>query len=314
VNESELSQAPSLLANRVSAHQSLREQRNRWKYARYSLDRAESRNKGDGDVAEGSGTEINVVHSLSLADRGRRHISNKLRHRKMSRLADDDPNALTEVLYENQRGLWLFGYPFFSQNALCACDGTPWRDQNFKSTQMDITTAHLPVPTWRWAWTRWHVDMSRDVDEEGWEYSFFGKGCSWHGTHPWFHSFVRRRRWIRKRVKDESMLPGSQHGEPSHMMNNDYFTIHSDGLRRPGSGLQSPTTNYPSIHTTTRWGAQDEETWEDQEIRDIATLLRGLKEVPDDGQRIILIQKFLEQGGDDLVYLPNEVSVVSQTH
>jgi hypothetical protein len=48
--------------------------------------------------------------------------------------------------------------------------------------------------------------MSRDVDEEGWEYSFFFGGFHRHGTSAWFNSPVRRRRWIwlRKRRKEDS--------------------------------------------------------------------------------------------------------------
>jgi hypothetical protein len=48
------------------------------------------------------------------------------------------------------------------------------------------------------------------VDEEGWEYSFFFRGFVWHGTSPWFHSFVRRRRWIRLRRRRMDDIDGRQ--------------------------------------------------------------------------------------------------------
>ena len=88
------------------------------------------------------------------------------------------------------------------------------------------------------------------------------------------------------------------------MMNPDYFTIHTEG-----TGLQSPTADYnsASVPAGQQWGMQDKETWDDREVRDIATLLQGLREVPVDSQRITLIRRFLEQGGDDLLYLADEV-------
>ena len=53
--------------------------------------------------------------------------------------------------------------------------------------------------------------------------------------------------------------------------------------------------------------AEEKDSWDDCEIPDIGTLIRGLKEVPVDSERIILIRRFLEQGGEDLYYLADEV-------
>jgi hypothetical protein len=92
----------------------------------------------------------------------------------------------------------------FSHKSLLNFDPAPWINVAFKDSPVDIITAQVPNPTWQWAWKSWYVDMSGDVDEEGWAYSLsFSPSFSWHGTHVWFHSFVRRRRWLRKRIKSD---------------------------------------------------------------------------------------------------------------
>ena len=55
------------------------------------------------------------------------------------------------------------------------------------------------------------------------------------------------------------------------------------------------------------WGAEENVAWEEADMSDIATLLRALKEAPVDSERISLIKRYLEQGGDDLNYLADEV-------
>lgn len=103
--------------------------------------------------------------------------------------------AAIDVLYENQRGAWLCGLPLFSSASLLNFDPPAWRNGLGQASPVSVVDAQTPDPSWRWAWPTWYVDMSADVDEEGWQYSFmFRQKTSWHGSHPWFHSFVRRRR------------------------------------------------------------------------------------------------------------------------
>jgi len=66
---------------------------------------------------------------------------------------------------------------------------------------MDIYNYQLPDPTWEWIHKEWMIDMSGDVDEEGWEYALNFHNSGWHGCYKSFRSFVRRRRWIRFRRK-----------------------------------------------------------------------------------------------------------------
>ncbi|CAG8458571.1 hypothetical protein RhiirA5_405733 [Rhizophagus irregularis] len=126
-------------------------------------------------------------------------------------------NYAYDILYENQRGLFVFGLPKFSSKALNQIDPHTWTDKNQKYSPMDIHNYQLPDPTWEWVHKEWMIDMSGDIDEEGWEYALNFHNSSWHGCYQPFRSFVRRRRWIRLRckkgVKDNSTpsIPARSH-------------------------------------------------------------------------------------------------------
>ncbi|ORX91877.1 hypothetical protein K493DRAFT_316900 [Basidiobolus meristosporus CBS 931.73] len=117
----------------------------------------------------------------------------------MSLPEDEEPTTKVEILYENQRGLWICGTPHFSYKMLNPFDNPPWTDEYQRFSPVDIHSAQLPDPSWVWADPYWHIDMSGDVDEDGWEYAFIFQCQSWHGDFRFFRSFVRRRRWIRHR-------------------------------------------------------------------------------------------------------------------
>ncbi|KAK9374960.1 uncharacterized protein V1513DRAFT_56224 [Lipomyces chichibuensis] len=113
-----------------------------------------------------------------------------------------DPNVKYDILYENQRGFFAFGHPLFSSKGLLNYDPSPWVDADYKHSPVDILSAPVPDPSWEWVWRTWYIDMTYDVDDQGWSYSLSFTSDKWHGAHVWFHSFVRRRRWIRKRRKN----------------------------------------------------------------------------------------------------------------
>ncbi|KAF2099415.1 hypothetical protein NA57DRAFT_74915 [Rhizodiscina lignyota] len=220
-----------------------------------------------------------------------------------------------DVLYENQRGMFCFGNPRFSSNSLLNFDPPAWQTATSHPSPVDITNAQLPDPSWVWAegWKSWYVDMSGDVDEEGWRYSFaFGQRgrFSWHGTHPWFHSFVRRRRWVRLRVRKGHPLSGEKAPKTmheAHMLTAEYFTIHN-AERGPSPDRDSYTvdTKRQSVATSKRWsavGGEDEPPIEEVEIRDISTLLKRLRKAPIDREKVTDVRTFLEQGGEELFYL-----------
>lgn len=117
--------------------------------------------------------------------------------------AEDNPEQQADVLIENQRGWFFLGFPFFSANMLFPSDPAAWTcgPTGLTHAPGDISTFALPTPDWEWSWRRWYVDMAYDVDDQGWSYSLYFSSKTWHGSHVWFHSFVRRRRWIRVRQK-----------------------------------------------------------------------------------------------------------------
>ncbi|KAF2744886.1 hypothetical protein M011DRAFT_496116 [Sporormia fimetaria CBS 119925] len=207
------------------------------------------------------------------------------------------PESHIDVLYENQRGWFIFGIPLFSSKALwnLRIDQAAWVDAKYKPSAVNITNAQVPDPSWKWEWKTWYVDMSRDVDEEGWQYSFWFRGAAWHGNHPWFHSFVRRRRWLRKRVKQK--LPPKT--DARERMFGETFSIPTTLMRTSTIG----TNNALSM-------GQGRNTGEsmDEEISNIGTLMRLLKKAAIDREKIVLITRFVDEAGEEeLHYLPEQM-------
>lgn len=205
------------------------------------------------------------------------------------------PDSQIDVLFENQRGWFVFGIPLFSSKALWnfRLDPAPWQDANFRPSAVNITNAQVPDPSWVWDWKSWYVDMSLDVDEEGWQYSLLFRGSPWHGNHPWFHSFVRRRRWLRRRVKQK--LPPKTKDSQKERLFGETFSIGTTLARATTVGTGSWTPNdssQPSII---------------EEIKDIATLMRKLKKAAIDREKVILIHKFVDEAGDELHYLADQI-------
>ncbi|KAL2810708.1 hypothetical protein BJX63DRAFT_422927 [Aspergillus granulosus] len=213
------------------------------------------------------------------------------------------PGSELDILYENQRGWFFFGIPLYSDRSLLNLDPAPWINRDGKHSIVNITNAQVPDPSWEWAWKTWYVDMSGDVDEQGWQYAFSFASSSWHGTHPFFHSFVRRRRWVRLRVKRTSERHRrSRTGlEMAHMLNADYFTIHSavKPKRAASSESVSRTTSVDLARNST--GANEEAFLE--EIRNIPSLMYALKAAIVDREKLDAVKKFVEEGGDELHYL-----------
>lgn len=212
---------------------------------------------------------------------------------------------VVDILYENQRGLFWCGIPKYSHQSLLNFDPSAWQTASLKDSPVNITNAQVPDPSWEWAWKSWYVDMSQDVDEEGWQYSFaFTRGFAWHGTHPWFHSFCRRRRWLRKREKKHlSRRHGARDGMSQRPgLNPDYFTIHSP--TRDSSTER--TGNAQSYYSSGQGdGTEDEEDPDD--ISNIIALMSALKKAPMDRAKIAVVKRFLLQGGEDVFYLADRV-------
>lgn len=112
--------------------------------------------------------------------------------------------GVVDYLVENQRGWVFLGFPFFSENSLLPWDPSNWTTLD-KHASPGISQHLLPSVYWKWVWKRWYVDMIGDVDDQGWTYSWRFGASTWHGSHIWFNSFVRKRVWkrLRQPVKQE---------------------------------------------------------------------------------------------------------------
>ncbi|KAG0027657.1 hypothetical protein BGZ82_008822 [Podila clonocystis] len=111
-----------------------------------------------------------------------------------------------EFLYQHQRGAFFLGTPKFSSKSLLPVDPDEWTDSRFETSAMDTTDYELPDPSWEWVHKSWLVDMTGDVDEDGWEYAMTFHGSPWHGNYEIFRSFARRRRWLRLRKRKGKMM------------------------------------------------------------------------------------------------------------
>ncbi|KAF5854951.1 hypothetical protein ETB97_010494 [Aspergillus alliaceus] len=216
------------------------------------------------------------------------------------------PGSELDILYENQRGWFFFGIPLYSHGSLLNFDPAAWVTHDLRDSPVNITNAQLPDPSWEWAWKTWYVDMSGDVDDQGWQYSFSFSSSAWHGSHPWFHSFVRRRRWVRLRVKkaSERSRRGRSGFEMAHMLNEDYFTIHTSKKRRAvsaGRASQGPSTHLSRATATVDEGVPLEE------IGNIPTLMHALKNARVDREKLDTLRRFVEEGGQELYYLDGKI-------
>ncbi|MCJ1441111.1 MAG: hypothetical protein MMC23_001597 [Stictis urceolatum] len=292
----------------------LREEWARRKYARYQEGRYADKGQSSNDDRDSDSGK----QKLKKADANRHgRLRDKIPFRsKKPKAAKQREEYAVDVLYENQRGSFFCGIPLYSSNSLLNFDPSAWQTASFMDSPVDITNAQVPDPTWTWAWKRWYVDMSHDVDEEGWEYSFsFNSKFAWHGTHPWLYSFARRRRWLRKRVKIHSSGKHAFQGAMSqgHQLTSDYFTIHA--ARREGSrdsSVDRSATNPRSswVGSAAERESVDSSDIEDSEIANIPMLLQRLKRTTIDRKKLDAFNAFLSNAGDELQTLPDAISEI----
>ncbi|KAL2045544.1 hypothetical protein N7G274_001972 [Stereocaulon virgatum] len=278
----------------------LRQQLAQRKYAKYQEDATETSRSEEG------GGRQNNERTSRLRDKI------PFKARKKAAKSTEKADTFIDVLYENQRGSFFCGIPLYSSNSLLNFDPAAWQTANFQDSAVNITNFQLPDPSWAWDWKTWYVDMSHDVDEEGWEYSFsFNNFYSWHGNHPWFTSFTRRRRWLRRRVRIRPHLVDGKKRSMSqaHMLTEDYFTIHAANKRpsRESSGDRT-TTHGSSYMNGWKGGSEDEE--ETGEINNVAALMAALKKARVDREKIAAVTAFLYQGGDELYYLADSMPTI----
>lgn len=219
-----------------------------------------------------------------------------------------------DILYENQRGWFFFGIPMFSGKSLLNFDPPAWMTRNNDVSPVNITNAQLPDPSWEWAWKTWYVDMSYDVDEEGWQYSFsFASSFSWHGAHPWFHSFVRRRRWLRMRVKKQLSRQGEGEGGETRGLapswsGADYFNVCTQSARSSCTSID--VSGGRSTYGTGAGMAHEDyqRSVPPDEITNIVALCKAIKSSTLDREKLDAVDEFIHRGGDELAYLADRVS------
>lgn len=114
---------------------------------------------------------------------------------------EDMAEVVIDYQIESQRGLFMFGYPFFSASALLPLDPAPFSSLDGQPLGSDLNTLETPDDTWEWVWPRWFIEMNHHVDDQGWCYAFRFKSERWYGGHVYLRSFVRRRVWKRPRRK-----------------------------------------------------------------------------------------------------------------
>lgn len=310
-NAANNSESPSILSSEARLSRrwtksTLREELARRKYSRWQEQKSDS---GE-PAAESSGGKDPADTTTAAPRKGRLRDRLPFRSGKPTVKGRKQQQYEVDILYENQRGSFFCGIPLYSSKSLLNFDPSGWQTANLKDSPVNIKDFQLPDPSWQWAWKSWYVDMSHDVDEEGWQYSFsFAHRFSWHGTHPWFHSFVRRRRWLRKRVRLNARAAGTRETETSeaHMLNADYFTIHASRDRSRGSSADR-TINQSSYIGRQGDGSESEPEFED--INDIGALMRVLRSARVDREKIEAVRNFLAHGGDELWYLSERMHEV----
>ncbi|KAI2464444.1 hypothetical protein F4781DRAFT_71993 [Annulohypoxylon bovei var. microspora] len=215
-----------------------------------------------------------------------------------------DYESAIDILYENQRGGFLCGIPLFSSAALGNLDPTPWTNFVHKPSPTDIRTAQVPDPSWEWAWPEWRInrDEAIQTDGDGWEYSFmFAKNFSWHGP-KWYNSFVRRRAWIRRRIKKGL---GYQAND-AHLLNPEYFSVTS--TRRHGDRASIDQLSARLSQETPRMSRDsrrgDEEEYELKvDITSVDELMPILRRSRIDRERLEAMENYIEHCSDDLQQL-----------
>lgn len=104
-------------------------------------------------------------------------------------------------------------------------------------------------------------------------------------------------------VGSETGSKGGRDGHRAHMLNADYFTVHpARDNAEAGSIAQNSATGQ-------MFPQHEEDEEEDEEIADIGALMKRLKKATIDREKIVAVKRFLKDGGDDIYYLAEYVSL-----
>ncbi|KAJ2732276.1 hypothetical protein H4S06_006856, partial [Coemansia sp. BCRC 34490] len=115
-------------------------------------------------------------------------------------------------------------------------DPPPWCDTAMKLTLPNVHSFQLPDPSWQWVSPRWLIDMTLDVDDDGWQYSSRFSQSVWHGRHSATRSFVRRRRWLRLRRRPRVGASISSTAQTADPVNGPGTSLVVVDVTSPGGG------------------------------------------------------------------------------
>ncbi|POS83839.1 hypothetical protein EPUL_005285 [Erysiphe pulchra] len=211
-----------------------------------------------------------------------------------------ESDSVVDVLYENQRGVVFFGKLLFSARALGNLDPAPWVNIAKKPSATDITNSQPPDPSWEWVGKHWSIYPTEDSDE-GWEYSFAFHGkFSWHKC-KWWNSFVRRRAWVRKRVRKKD----SDNSNDQHAFNSDYFTVIPVKFQQ--RNLASSTNGMNLCENYLSIGRYKNEDELQKDISDIKTLKKVMKAARIDREITEAVENFIQNGKEEFSYLKDQM-------
>ncbi|KAI1194397.1 hypothetical protein F5X97DRAFT_336056 [Nemania serpens] len=225
-----------------------------------------------------------------------------------------EPETEIDILYENQRGGFLCGIPLFSSAALGNLDPPAWTNSALRPSPTDIHTAQVPDPSWQWAWPEWRINHDDQIqaDGDGWEYSFmFSDKFSWHRPN-WYGSFVRRRAWIRRRIK---ISIGYQAAD-EHAMNPAYFTVAArQRSPSPFAMMSGPERNSldrqsRGSHGNSRRSRESARGGLDSslaplEAKTTEDLMTVLRQSRIDREKLEAVESYVNSCADDLLHLQN---------
>ncbi|GAP83050.1 putative meiotically up-regulated 65 protein [Rosellinia necatrix] len=273
----------------------------------------------DDDAGSSLGGSLDIVHSHDSRRRPGR-VSLGRRGSKSRRPSLREPETEIDILYENQRGGFLCGIPLFSSAALGNLDPPAWTNFAHKPSPTDIHTAQVPDPSWQWAWPAWRINHDEQIqsDGDGWEYSFmFSKKFSWHPP-KWYSSFVRRRAWIRRRVK----ISIAYEAMDEHAMNPAYFTVIAK-KREPSPFARASDVERTSTDRRSRRSQEDSRGSRERPrerprpdadgllvLRDIQTtddLIAALRQSRIDREKLEAVENYIANCTDDLLHLQDDM-------
>ncbi|KAI0451091.1 hypothetical protein F5B21DRAFT_390946 [Xylaria acuta] len=271
----------------------------------------------DDDKVDPPGSERNAgaaQHNHPQQTSGRPDTGNRESETHPTR--PKEPGTEIDILYENQRGGFLCGIPLFSSAALGNLDPPAWTNFAHKPSPTDIHTAQVPDPSWQWAWPEWRINHDEQIqtDSDGWEYSFmFSRKFSWH-TPNWYSSFVRRRAWIRRRIKISS---GYQVMD-EQSMNPAYFTVTAkqrepspvatvSEVERRSMDRRSGRSQGDPRRSRERSRADADNASVTPDVTTTEDLMAMLKQSRIDREKLEAVENYINNCTDDLLHLQDHM-------